>query len=112
MKNDKSLGLSGFSALFKGFLEATGILCTQTNKLWIQRRTTFNNSKTRHITCIPKDNKPQKKLKNWRPLTLLYTIYEIASRTIANRIKLVLNKNISRDQTGLIKRRYIGETHA
>ena len=33
------------------------------------------------VTYIPKDNKPKTKyfLKNWRPLTLLDTVYEIAS---------------------------------
>ena len=55
MKNDKGSGLYGFSADFlKVFLEATGILCTQINKLWIQHRTTFNNSKTRHNNMYPK----------------------------------------------------------
>ena len=61
------------------------------------------------ITCIPKDDKLKKFLKNWRPLTLLDTVYKIASGTIANRIKLVLDKSISKDQTGFIKVRYIGE---
>ena len=36
MKNAKSLGLSGFLADFlKVLLEATGVLCSQINKLWI-----------------------------------------------------------------------------
>ena len=48
-------------------------------------------------------------LKNWRPLSLLDTVYKIASGTIANRIKLVLNNLIDKDQTGFIKGRYIGE---
>ena len=55
------------------------------------------------ITCIQKDNK----LKKFS--TLLDTVYKIASGTIANRIKLVLDKIISKDQTGFIKGRCIGE---
>ena len=47
------------------------------------------------ITCIPKDNKPKIFLKNWRPLTLLDTVYKLASGTIANRIKTVLDSIIN-----------------
>ena len=48
-------------------------------------------------------------MKNWRPITLLNTIYKIASGTLANRIKTVLPKIINSDQTGFIPGRYIGE---
>ena len=61
------------------------------------------------ITCIPKENKLKQFLKNWRPLTLLDTVYKIASGAIANRIKSVIDKLIDKDQTGFIKGRYIGE---
>ena len=62
------------------------------------------------ITCIPKENKPKHLLKNWRPLTLLDTVYKIASGTIASRLKLVLNNLINKDQTGFVNLgRYIGE---
>ena len=59
--------------------------------------------------CIPKENKCRNALKNWRPITFLNTIYKIASGSIASRIKTVLDKLISTDQTGFIKGRYIGE---
>ena len=61
------------------------------------------------ITCIPKDNKPKKLLKNLRPITLLNVLYKIASGTIANRLKTVLDKLISSDQTGFLKNRFMGE---
>ena len=61
------------------------------------------------ITCIPKDNKPKIFLINWRPLTLLDTVYKLASGTIANRIKTVLDSIINKDQTGFIKDRSIVE---
>ncbi|WP_419623732.1 RNA-directed DNA polymerase [Thiolapillus sp.] len=61
------------------------------------------------ITCIPKEDKPKKYLKNWRPITLLNTAYKIASACIANRLKIVLPKIIHKDQTGFLKGRYIGE---
>ena len=36
-------------------------------------------------------------------------MYKTASGAIANKIKLVINKLINKDQTGFIKGRYIGE---
>lgn len=61
------------------------------------------------ITCIPRDGKPKQFLKNWRPISLLNVIYKIASGCIAERIKKFLDKLISKDQTGFIKGRFIGE---
>ena len=61
------------------------------------------------VTCIPKADKPKQFIKNWRPITLLNVIYKIASGCIAERLKTVLTKLISSDQTGFISGRYIGE---
>ena len=61
------------------------------------------------LTCIPKDNKPKHLLKNWRPLTLLNTSYKILSGVLSNRLKPNLDKLISKDQTGFISGRYIGD---
>lgn len=47
------------------------------------------------ITCIPKENKPRKFVKNLRHLTLLNAVYKLASGTIANRLKSVLDHLIS-----------------
>ena len=46
------------------------------------------------IVCIPKEGKDFFKLKNWRPITLLNTVYKIASSCIAARLKTVLPKLI------------------
>jgi hypothetical protein len=65
--------------------------------------------KQRIITCLPKDNKPRHFLKNWRPISLLNTVYKIDSGVIASRLKRVLEKLIDLDQTGFIRGRYIGD---
>ena len=41
------------------------------------------------ITCIPKEGKNKQYLKNWRPVTLLKTMYKIASSCIAARLNMV-----------------------
>ena len=61
------------------------------------------------ITCLPKGDKPKQFLKNWRPITLLNVIYKLASGCIADRIKIVLDKLISKEQTGFMSGRYIGK---
>ena len=61
------------------------------------------------ITCIPKKDKLRNKLKNWRPITLLNSIYKFYSGIWANRIKKHLPKLIGRNQTGFVQNRFIGE---
>ena len=61
------------------------------------------------ITLIPKGSKDKTLLKNWRPLTLLNSLYELASGCIAERIKPHLDSIIHRDQKGFVAGRYIGE---
>ena len=61
------------------------------------------------ITCIPKGDKPRQFLKKWRTITLLNVIYKNASGCTVERLKSVLTKLISSDQTCFISGRYIGE---
>ena len=61
------------------------------------------------ITCIPKSGKERNTLKNWRPLTLLNSVYKFFSAVISNRIKPILCQIIDPDQTGFISGRFLGE---
>ena len=46
------------------------------------------------ITLLPK-NDEKEKLKNWRPITLLSSVYKILTRILANRLKPTLEHLIS-----------------
>ena len=61
------------------------------------------------VTLIPKGDKDKKLLKNWRPLTLLNSLYKMVSGSIAERMKPYLNKIINNDQKGFVSGRFIGE---
>ena len=61
------------------------------------------------ITLIPKGDKDKSFLKNWRPLTLLNTLYKMVSGVLAERIKPHLDQIIHGDQKGFVAGRYIGE---
>ena len=110
MKNNKSPGSDGFT------VEFYKICWKDINKYLID---SYNYSfTTGHlttlqkqglITLIPKPNKDTMDLSNWRPITLLNIDYKIATKSIANRLKRIINHLIDTEQTGFIKGRYIGE---
>ena len=111
MKNNKSPGIDGFPAEFlKAFWKYLG--------KWILRalNTSFKEGilpltlRQCLLTCLPKSGKPREFIKNWRPLSMLSVIYKLASASIANRIKPLLNGLISQNQNGFIPGRYIGES--
>lgn len=110
MKADKSPGISGLTAeFFKVFWKKLGhFVLRSINAGFISKELSITQRQG-VITCIPKEDKPKNFLKNWRPLTLLDVVYKIASGAIANRFKQVLDIIISKDQTGFLKGRYIGE---
>jgi hypothetical protein len=110
MKNNKSPGTSGFGAdFFKVFWRKLGSFVVRAlNHAYSSGHLSLTQSQG-VITCIPKENKSRLFLKNWRPITLLNTVYKIGSGSISNRIKSVLDSLISREQTGFIPNRYMGE---
>ena len=61
------------------------------------------------ITCLPKGGKDRNLIENWRPISLLCSIYKLASAVIANRLKPHLEYIISKSQSGFIKGQRIEE---
>ena len=88
MKHDKSPGISGFTAeFFKVFWKQLGYFVLRSANEGFENGELSITQRLGLITCIPKENKPKQHLKNWRPLTLLDTVYKIASGAIAKRLK-------------------------
>ena len=75
----------------------------------LQCRRIIFDSKTRHNHLNTQGKQIQAKITYYRPICLLNTEYKIAPASIANRIKTVIDKLISRDQLGFISGRYIGD---
>merc|ERR1712016_136154 len=69
----------------------------------------FREERIGVITLLPKGIKDKKALKNWRPITLLSTLYKVISGVIASRFRLVLPKIIGLDQKGFVDGRFMGE---
>lgn len=110
MANDKTPGSDGFTAnYFKMFWKDLGLFVVRSENYALEIGQMSVTQRQDIITCISKENKSKQFLKNWRSITLLNTVYKIASGSIAARIKTVLNNLISDEQTAFIKNRYIGE---
>jgi len=58
------------------------------------------------ITLIPKTG-DRARLSNWRPITLLGSIYKILAKTLARRIQSALTHIIRPNQTGFVEGRSI-----
>ena len=110
MATEKTPGTDGLPCEFyKVFWKDVGETLTealnfsyQTGKLAVSQRRGI-------VKLIPKKDADPNLIKNWRPLTLLNCDYKIASKAIANRIKIVLPELISEDQSGFIKNRCISD---
>ena len=109
-KNNVSPGSSGFTNEFfkffwinlKHFITKAINFGYDTGMLSVTQRLGI-------ITLIPKGEKDKTFLKNWRPLTLLNSLYKLVSGCIAERIKPHLDTIIHGDQKGFVSGRYIGE---
>ena len=109
-KNNVSPGSSGFTNEFykffwrdiKHFVINAVEFAFENNRLSVSQNLGI-------ISIIPKGEKDKRFLTNWRPLTLLNTLYKLMSGCIAERIKPALNSLIHPDQKGFVAGRYIGE---
>jgi hypothetical protein len=110
MKNDKSPGPDGFTTnFFKFFFRDIGDFLVRSINYGFLNDSLSVTQRQGVITCIPKDGKPKRFLKNWRPISLLNVSYKIASACIAERLKTVLPSIIHKCQNGFLKGRYIGD---
>lgn len=110
MNKDRSPGSSGFTVnFFKCFWPKLGRFVLRALNLAFETGSRSLSQKQSIIICIPKENKSKLLIQNSRPITLLNTVYKISSGSIANRIKSVLSKLVSSDQTGFLQGRFMGE---
>ena len=87
-KHGVAPGISGFSREFYQVLgkDLIGFIMNYIN-FSEKQGILSSNQRVGVITLLPKGTKDKKALKNWRPITLLSTLYKIVSGVIANRFK-------------------------
>ena len=111
MNNNKTPGNDGFPCEFyKMFWSKLKHFILRSIAETYHDRKLMITSRQCQITCLPKGDKARESLKNWRPISLLNVTYKLISATLANRLKTVLPKIISKAQTGFLENRFIGES--
>ena len=76
---------------------------------YLENRNLSITQKQGIIICIPNESKSKLLITNWRPITLLNTVYKKLSGSLTNRIKPYVQILINKDQTGVFSGRFIGE---
>ena len=110
-KYNKTPGIDGFPADFlKVFWKE---LCVRIQKALnnsYDKGTLSASLRQCVITCLPKKDNCRDDIKNWHPLSMLLSVYKLASAAIANKMKPYLNYLIDNSQTGFITGRNIADS--
>ena len=101
LKSDKSPGVTGFTnEFYKEFCKDMNIWILNYINHTYQEKSLSNMQRRGAITLIPKGQKDKSNLGNWRPITLLNTLYKLISAIIAKKIKKILPRIIGHEQKG------------
>jgi hypothetical protein len=107
MHPDKSPGPDGFNpAFFQNFWHLCGDDVFMAAKDWLQRGYFPSSLNETNICLIPKCDSP-KSMKEFRPISLCNVLYKVVSKLLANRLKKVIHKCISEEQSAFVEGRSI-----
>ena len=108
MKGNKSIGIDWYSVEYcKTVWADIGDLLVESFNEAYATNALSETRNTSVMTLIFKKGE-RTNMKNYRPISLTNTDYKLLAHILANRMHQVLDKIISQDQTGYIKKRYIG----
>lgn len=107
MHSDKALGPDGLNpAFFKRFWNLCGVELFHTRQTWLDSGEFPPNLNDANIVLIPKVENPIS-MKDLRPISLCNVIYKVVSKVLANRLKPLLSKCISLEQSAFVEKRSI-----
>jgi hypothetical protein len=102
MHPDKSPGPDGFNpAFYQNFWDLCGDDVFTAIKDWLGRGYFSSTLNETNICLIPKCDSPIS-MKDFRPISLYNVLYKVVSKFLANRLKLVLGKFISEEQSAFV----------
>ena len=108
MNGNKSPGLDGLSTEFyKTFWnELSDLIVDSFNEAF--ENGMLSDSRNISVLSLIFKKGDTSKIKNYRPISLTNTDYKLLAHVLANRLHKILHNIISHDQTGYMKKRYIG----
>ncbi|XP_058726534.1 uncharacterized protein LOC131597891 [Vicia villosa] len=107
MHPDKSPGPDGFNqAFFQNFWAVCGDDIFDAATSWLERGFFPPTKNDTNICLIPKGVNPTS-MKDFRPISLCNMVYKIISKALANRLKVLLNKCVSEEQSAFMEGRSI-----
>lgn len=105
----KSPGLDGFNAgFFQHHWETVGGMVIGMVKAFFGSGCMLKELNHTNIVLIPKVDNPTK-MSQFRPISLCNVVYKLISKVLTNRLKKVLHKVISPNQSEFIKGRQISD---
>lgn len=108
LKLNKSPGLDGLTAEFyQTFWNSIGSCLVDSYNESYQNGSLCESQNISILSLIHKKSDSMN-LKNYRPISITNLDYKILALVLANRMQEVIDKIISTDQTGYIKKRFIG----
>ena len=108
LKLNKVLGVDGLSLLL--YRKLWNDLCDPLHEMLSQayeEGDLSNSARKGIISLIPKKDKDDKSMKNWRPITLLNYDYKIYAKALSNHMDTVMQRLVPPHQTGFVKGRSI-----
>jgi len=107
MQADKCPGPDGFNpGFYQHFWDTCGHEVYQEGCHWLESGAFPPHVNYTNITLIPKGDS-QTSMKDWRPIALCNVVYKIVAKVLANRLKQVLDKCISINQSAFVPGRSI-----
>ena len=106
--NNIAPGSSGFTGVFYKVFWPTFKTFKTINAIFVSNQL-LSSLRFGIVKIIPKGSKDQRHLTNWRPLTLLNTLYKLISSILAERLKKVLNRILGPHQKAYIPDRFISD---
>jgi hypothetical protein len=107
MQADKCPGPNGFNpGFYQHFWDTCGHEVYQAGCQWLANDVFPPHVNSTNITLIPKGDS-QTSMKDWRPIVLCNVVYKIVAKVLANRLKQVLYKCISINQSAFVPGRSI-----
>jgi hypothetical protein len=107
MEADKCPGPDGFNpGFYQQFWDLCGHEIFEAGCSWLECGAFPPGLNSTNIALIPK-GESQKSMKDWRPISLCNVLYKIVAKVLANRLKPMLDKCISENQSAFVPGRSI-----